>query len=158
MKTTRREVLVTIAAVAATSPAAAQSAFLTAAELAALTALADAIIPRTDTPGAADAGVPTVIDRRLAANPQLAERFRTGMQALDTDAQSRFHSPFAALTPAQQTELLTPRQQDPFFRMIKDMTIEGYYSSQAGLSQELGWHGNTFLTEFKGCTHPEHQK
>ena len=71
---------------------------------------------------------------------------------------SRFHAVFAALTPAQQIELLTPRQQDPFFRMIKDMTVEGYYSSQAGLSQELGWHGNTFLTEFKGCTHPEHQK
>ncbi len=150
--------LVTIAAVAAASPAAGQAAFLTAAELAGLAALADAIIPRTDTPGAADAGVPAVIDRRLAANPQLAERFRAGMQALDTDAQSRFHTAFAALTSAQQVELLTPRQQDPFFRMVKDMTIDGYYSSQPGLSQELGWHGNTFLTEFKGCTHPEHQK
>jgi gluconate 2-dehydrogenase gamma chain len=157
MKTTRREVLVTIAAVAAASPAVAQT-FLTAAEIAALTALTDAIIPRTDTPGAADAGVPAVIDRRLAANPQLAERFRAGLTALDGEAQSRFQRAFAALTPAQQVELLTPRQQDPFFRMIKDMTVEGYYSSQAGLSQELGWHGNTFLTEFKGCTHPEHQK
>ena len=158
MKTTRREVLVTIAAISAASPAAGQSAFLSAAELATLAALADAIIPRTYTPGAADAGVPAVIDRRLAANPELAERFRAGTQALEADARSRFHVAFASLTPAQQVELLTPRQQDPFFRMIKDMTIEGYYSSQAGLSQELGWHGNTFLTEFKGCTHPEHQK
>jgi hypothetical protein len=158
MKTTRREVLVTIAAVAAASPAAGQAAFLGAAEFAGLAALADAIIPRTDTPGAADAGVPAMIDRRLSADPQLAERFRTGLQALDSEAQSRFHASFAALTPAQQVELLTPRQQDPFFRMIKDMTVDGYYSSQAGLSQELGWHGNTFLTEFKGCTHPEHQK
>ena len=158
MKTTRREVLVTIAAIAAASPAGAQATFLSAPELAGLVALANAMIPRTDTPGAADAGVPAVIDRRLAANPQLADRFRTGMQSLDTEAQSRFQSTFAALTSPQQIELLTPRQQDPFFRMIKDMTIEGYYSSQAGLSEELGWHGNTFLTEFKGCTHPEHQK
>ena len=158
MKTTRREVLVTIAAVAAASPAVGQAAFLSAAELAGLAALAEAIIPRTDTPGAADAGVPAAIDRRLAANPQLAERFRAGLQALDGEAQSRFHAAFAALTAAQQVELLTPRQGDPFFRLIKDMTIDGYYSSQAGLSQELGWHGNTFLTEFKGCTHPEHQK
>ena len=150
--------LVTIAGVAAASPAAGQPALFSTAELAGLAALADAIIPRTDTPGAADAGVPAVIERRFAANPQLAERFRTGMQALDSDAQSRFHAAFAALTPAQQVELLTPRQQDPFFRMIKDMTVEGYYSTRAGLSQELGWHGNTFLTEFKGCTHPEHQK
>jgi hypothetical protein len=41
--------------------------------------------------------------------------------------------------------------------MMKDMTIDRYYSSREGLSQELGWHGNTYLTEFKGCTHPEHQ-
>ena len=42
--------------------------------------------------------------------------------------------------------------------MMKGLTVDGYYTSQAGLTQELGWHGNTFLTEFKGCTHPEHQK
>ena len=157
MKTTRREVLVTIAAMAAPAPAAGQAAFLTAAELECLTALVDAIIPRTDTPGASDAGVPATIDRRLAANPQLAERFRAGMQALDAEAQSRFARRLRRTDAAQQVELLTPRQQDPFFRMVKDMTVDGYYSSQAGLSQELGWHGNTFLTEFKGCTHPEHQ-
>jgi Gluconate 2-dehydrogenase subunit 3 len=44
-----------------------------------------------------------------------------------------------------------------FFRLIKDLTIDGYYSSRSGLVEELGWHGNTFLSEFKGCTHPEHQ-
>ena len=44
-----------------------------------------------------------------------------------------------------------------FFRLLKDLTIDGYYSSRAGLVEELGWHGNTFLSEFKGCTHPEHQ-
>jgi len=86
MKPTRREVLVTIAALAAPSPAQGQPIFLTAAELECLTALAEAIIPRTDTPGAADAGVPATIDRRLAASPQLAERFRSGMKALDADA------------------------------------------------------------------------
>ena len=42
--------------------------------------------------------------------------------------------------------------------MIKAMTIDGYYSTREGLEQELGWHGNTYLTSFPGCTHPEHQE
>ena len=61
--------LVTIAAMAAPAPAAGQATFLNAAELEWLTALVDTIIPRTDTPGASDAGVPAYIDRRLAGRP-----------------------------------------------------------------------------------------
>ena len=52
----------------------------------------------------------------------------------------------------------SPRQETPFFRAMKGLTVDGYYTSEAGLTQELGWHGNSFLPEFKGCTHPEHQK
>ena len=150
--------LVTVAALAAASPAAAEPAFLTTPELETLKALVDAIIPRTDTPGASDAGVHTSIDRRLAGSPQLAERFRGGIKALDAGAQSRFGAAFSALTSQQQIELLTPRTDDPFFHLAKDMTVDAYYTSKEGLAQEMGWHGNTFLTEFKGCTHPEHQR
>jgi gluconate 2-dehydrogenase gamma chain len=157
MKPTRREVLVTIAAVAAAPPAEGQPAVLSAPELEALKALVDAIIPRTDTPGASDAGVPAFIDRRLTVNPQLTERFRSGLKALDADSQSRFQAAFSALSSERQMELLQSRAEDPFFRTVKDMTVDGYYTSKEGLSEELGWHGNTFLSEFKGCTHPEHQ-
>jgi hypothetical protein len=122
-----------------------------------LTALVDAIIPRTATPGASDAGVPAYIDRRLAVNPKLAEDFRSGMAALEAAARSRFGSALPALKADQRIELLTANEKDSFVRMVKGMTIDGYYTSQEGLVQELGWHGNTFLTEFKGCTHPEHQ-
>ena len=148
MQPTRRDALITIAALAA--PAAqAESAFLNPAELAFLTALADTIIPRTDTPGASDAGAPAAIERRLAANPQLAERFRAGMKSFDG---------FPALTPDQRIEFLTARQEDPFFQLIKGMTVDAYYTSKEGLAGELGWHGNTFLPAFEGCTHPEHQR
>jgi hypothetical protein len=157
MQPTRRDAFVTIAALAAASTAEARSTFLTQAELDWLTALVDAIIPRTETPGAADAGVPLFIDRRLAAEPQLAETFRSGMKALEAAAQTRFGAAFPALSTEQQVALLTPLQGDSFFRLVKAFTIDGYYTSEAGLTHELGWHGNTFLTEFKGCTHPEHQ-
>ena len=118
----------------------------------------DAIIPRTDTPGASDAGVPAYIDRRLAANPRLAERFRTGMKALDADAQSRFGAAFPALTAGTADRAADAARGRPVLPHVKGLTVDGYYTSEAGLTQELGWHGNTFLTEFKGCTHPEHQR
>ena len=157
MTATRREVLVTIAALAAPAPAVGQATFLDAAELECLTALADTIIPRTDTPGASDAGVPASIDRRLAANPPAAERFRSEMKVFDTGARSRFGASFSKLTAEQKIEWLKSSGEDPFFRTVKGMTVDAYYTSREGLAEELGWHGNTFLAEFKGCTHPEHQ-
>jgi gluconate 2-dehydrogenase gamma chain len=111
--------------------------------------LSDLIIPRTDTPGASDAGVPEFIDRRLTASADLAATLRRGMATLGPD--------FTELPHDRQVAVLTSITETPFFRLAKDLTIDGYYSSRAGLVEELGWHGNTFLSEFKGCTHPEHQ-
>jgi len=158
MQPTRRDALVTIAALAAGSTAEAQTSFLSPAEHGWLKSFVDTVIPRTDTPGASDAGVPAFIDRRLATNPKLTELFRSGMKALDDDARARFGAAFPALRPEDQVALLTPRQEDPFFVAMKGLTVDGYYTSEVGLKQELGWHGNTFLTEFKGCDHPEHQR
>src|SRR3954451_15155926 len=113
MQPTRREALVTIAALAAASTAQAQTTFLTQTELDWLKALVDTIIPRTDTPGASEAGVPAFIDRRLAANPPLAEMVRTGIKALDDDARARFGAAFSAVPAEQQIVLVTARQEDP---------------------------------------------
>ena len=46
--------------------------------------------------------------------------------------------------------------EERFFRAIKNLTIDGYYTSKIGIHQELQYKGNTYLKEFKGCTHPEH--
>ena len=124
--------------------------------------LVDLIIPRSDTPGASDAGVPIYIDRMLGRNAAVKTRFLSGMAQLDAAASKKFGSPFAKLDTAQQNALLASASAEKsalgrFFKLAKDLTIDGYYSSKPGLTNELGWHGNTFLTEFKGCTHPEHQ-
>jgi hypothetical protein len=135
----------------------------TAAEAEWFGKLCDAIIPRSETPGASDAGVPMWIDRRLGGNAKLAESLREGRARLDDAARKQFGAAFDALAADQQAALLTPISRDPstplgrFFKTVKDLTIDGYYSTKEGLVQELGYHGNTFLPEFKGCTHPEHQ-
>ena len=67
------------------------------------------------------------------------------------------------ITEAQQVALLKAFSQEQgtsraaFFKTMKDQTIDGYYGSKEGLTQELGWNANTFLKEFPGCTHPEHK-
>ena len=43
-----------------------------------------------------------------------------------------------------------------FFRLIKNLTADGYYTSRVGLIEELGYSGNTFRPSFPQCTVPEH--
>jgi gluconate 2-dehydrogenase gamma chain len=43
-----------------------------------------------------------------------------------------------------------------FFRLIKNLTADGYYTSRVGLLQELGYTGNTALAKFPVCSVPEH--
>ena len=43
-----------------------------------------------------------------------------------------------------------------FFRLIKNLTADGYYTSRVGLLEELGYRGNTYLPRFPQCTVSEH--
>jgi hypothetical protein len=116
-------------------PVAYTTRVFSAEEMKRVATLVDLIIPRTDTPGASDAHVPEFIDRKLSLDASLRERFLAGLRAFD-----------GVLT-----------EDNPFCKLLKGLTVDGYYTSKEGLTQELGWHGNTFLAEFEGCTHPEHQ-
>src|SRR5215467_10138900 len=69
--------------------------------------LVDLIIPRSDTPGASDAGVPVYIDRVLRRNASTRTQFLAGMAQLDTASTKKFGVPFLKLDSAKQIELLT---------------------------------------------------
>jgi hypothetical protein len=146
----------------AAAPLATGPAYFSQADWETVSKLADLIIPRTDTPGAVDAGVPHWIDYHVAAEPELQEKFRQGLAYLTEQAHTMSVSSFAALTEQQQTAILQALSSDAdtaksgFFRTVKDLTIDGYYSSENGLVEELGFKGNTFRASFPGCTHPEH--
>jgi hypothetical protein len=43
-----------------------------------------------------------------------------------------------------------------FFRLIKNLTADGYYTSRVGLLEELGYSGNTYRVSFPQCSVPEH--
>ena len=119
--------------------------------------IAERIIPETDTPGARRALVHQYIDFVLSSGEASAgDEFRKGLQSVDQKSQSQFGKSFGELEPGRQDEMLTALSESPFFREAKRLTVEGYYRSEAGMKKELGFEGNTFLSEFTGCTHPEH--
>lgn len=121
------------------------------AELALVAAMAEGIIPRTDTPGATDAAVPEFVALLFAEWFSQAEQsaFRAGLASFDAASRARFGREFTACTPPQQQALLiewddaalaareSGRASLPPFAQFKSLTVVGYYTSQVGQDQEL---------------------
>ena len=143
-------------------------AFFNKHQFATITELASLIIPTDETPGAREAKVNEYIDLIVGESAfDVQKIFLDGLAWLDKTSKDRHKKNFVGLTNAQQVGLLTeiskiknpaPHEttQAKFFKAIKDMTIDGFYTSKIGI-EELGYVGNTVLDEFPGCTHPEHQ-
>jgi len=144
-------------------------AVLTARQNDAIVALTELIIPETTTPGAKAALVNRFVDRVLANAPGTErDEFLKGLTWLDGRCRARFARDVAEAPSADLTTLLTPLSQEgthpaedaagvAFFHALKSMTINGYYTTEIGLRQELGEDGRMVLPAFEGCTHPEHQ-
>jgi glucoside 3-dehydrogenase (cytochrome c) hitch-hiker subunit len=142
---------------------------LSASQNEAIVVLTELIIPQTDTPGAQAARVNRFIDSVLyEAKPADREAFLRGLDWIDGRSRALFKKNFVEASAADQTALLTGLAgegrsvaEDPtgvaFFQAIKSMTIDGYYTTEIGLRQELGDTGMMFLAQFSGCDHPEHQ-
>lgn len=121
--------------------------------------VADLIIPATDTPGAVGAGVPYYIDMICASNESLKRTMLAGLRWL---AGMRFASlnetaQIAVLeTVSKSAESGGDGEPERFWRAIKSMTADGYYTSRIGLRDELGYKGNTVLDHFPESQIPEH--
>jgi hypothetical protein len=46
--------------------------------------------------------------------------------------------------------------EERFFVAVKRSTVEGYYSSEIGIHQELEYQGNAYLPSFHGCNNDAH--
>ena len=138
-----------------------------AADVALLDEIADTILPATATPGAKAAKTGAfmavmVTDAYSDANQQI---FRTGMMAVETACQAATKGSFMQATPAQRVALLealdreqktyteertspartrfpaTPLAEEDapphYFRLMKELTLLGYFTSEIGYTQAL---------------------
>jgi hypothetical protein len=145
--------------------------FFSADEYATVERLAQLIIPSDDGPGAREAGVSEFIDFMISSDPGVQYRFRYGLTWLDAHATELHGAPFRTLDEAKQNDLLGrlayraqyrdgEEEGRAFFKLIREYTIMGFYTSRVGLEQ-LDYPGLRIYAESPGCPHagdPEHKR
>jgi hypothetical protein len=134
--------------------------------------LAAMIIPTDDAPGAKDAQVANYIDFVVFSaaefEPLLQKQWIDGLAFLERESQRQFTKSFRDVDEAGRTKLLmdmSAPERNPkvkhegfaFFSAVKDMTVEGFYTSKIGLIDVLDYQGMNYMPDFPGCTHPEHR-
>jgi gluconate 2-dehydrogenase gamma chain len=130
------------------------------------------IIPTDDAPGAKEAQVANYIDFVVFSaaefRPSLQKEWIDGLAFLERESRRQFSKPFREASETDRVKLLTEmsaperdanlhRDGFSFFATLKDMTVEGFYTSKIGLIDVLDFQGLNYMADFPGCTHPEHQ-
>lgn len=115
--------------------------------------IADVILPTTSTPGAKAARVGSYMAVMVTDcyEPAQQETFRKGMTTLNTACQTMHQTDYMNATPAQRLSLLEsldkeakdymaakkPEQPTHYFRMMKELSLVGYFTSEIGCTQAL---------------------
>lgn len=122
-------------------------------------AMAEVIIPRTETPGAIDARVPAFIELMAAnwLNDEERTIFIAGLQDIETRIPVEFGKTFNQLSAQQQLHIMEALEDAasdspwyefgnvqreyisdaPFICQVKELTIWGFFTSEEGASQVL---------------------
>jgi len=118
---------------------------LSKTQSAVLSAYCQRIIPKTDTPGAIEAGVPQFIEMMLGDWSTETERrpFFAGLNAIDAHAQKTFRKGFARLKPKDQDSIIVSLTHGDvsgapadFFGQSRQLALTGYYTSEIGMTVE----------------------
>ena len=132
-----------------------------------LDALTEVILPADDhSPGAKAAKVARYIDITVAdGSPHAQQSWHAGLKSVTKLAKKRFKNDFVQCSTEEQDAVVDEmaRNEDRptndlerFFAVVKAATINGYYTSQVGIQEDLGYRGNTAVDEFPGCSHETH--
>ena len=133
--------------------------YFSASEMAQITALADTIIPSTETAGAAGAGVPDTLQALATewGNDDFRNYWRAGLSSLVLALENGESSSFAEMTADQRHTVLSAYDarvfdgdvEDGFYRDFKATVVQAYYMSETGASEELAY--EPVPGEFIGC-------
>ena len=135
----------------------AKAVFLSPAQLDLVTAIAERILPRTDTPGATDVGVPAFVDLMLGKYSTESERqvFTAGLDEVNAASLASHAQSFVKISAAQQDAILmkiavaSQKKDKTFFHQIKELTVVGYFTSEIVGRTVL--HYDPVPGRFQGC-------
>jgi pyocin large subunit-like protein len=118
----------------------ASSGGLSTSQLALIGAVADTILPRSDTPSATDVRVPAFIDVIVSENysDSAREAFVAGLSALEGQLRADNGTTFVELDPEHRAvaigavERMTDRRSEPAntYWRLKGLIIHGYFTSE----------------------------
>lgn len=144
--------------------------YFTPAQRRIVAAMAEVVIPRTETPGAIDAGVPKYIELMASdwLNDEEKSIWREGLGDIETRIPAEYDKPFDQLPAEQQLEIMQALEEAaadsawydfgnvlggyqsdaPFICQLKELTIWGFFTSEVGGSQVLRY--NPMPMKFDG--------
>ncbi len=141
--------------------------FFTKEQAVTIMEVAETIIPKTDTPGAKDIGVPQFIEEMVGTIYSLEDRtkFMKGFEAFEMECDEKMGDPFAYLEENKKLSFLMQKNREleklrgvdfrrekaekPFFWMLKELTLVGYFTSEVGATQIL--QHKYVPTKWEGC-------
>jgi gluconate 2-dehydrogenase gamma chain len=141
--------------------------FFTKEQATLVTQVAGIIIPKTETPGAIEVGVPAFIEQivRDCYTDEEKERFMSGLTSFDNAAKEKHGDSFNELKEEAQvsftydvhnTSIAESKSENkpkdykrPFILMIKELTMVGFFTSQAGAEQVLQY--QAVPGKYNGC-------
>jgi Gluconate 2-dehydrogenase subunit 3 len=120
--------------------------------------LMEMIIPADEhSPGARVAQTNLFADLMVASsNGAVKKQWQDGIRLMREEANRS--SLTEALQRAAANEENPTSALERFFVLLKQMTVNGYYTSATGIHQDMEYVGNAYLGAFPACTHPEHQE
>ncbi len=150
-----------------------QPTFFNEEQARAIETLVDIIIPKTDTPGAKEAGVPGFIDALVKEvySKEQQEKFLNELADFTEDARKQYGNSFIDCRAEEQSDHFKKHHdkaiaesagggatgwwnagsgaEQPFLLKIKELTLLGFFTSEPGATQVLQY--NQVPGPFKGC-------
>jgi gluconate 2-dehydrogenase gamma chain len=137
--------------------------FLTPAEHTFVEELTETIIPADSHSGGAKAAkVADYIEQTLRERPSTTGQsdFKEGLRLMELMSQHYCGKSFVASSSDEKIAVLTVLSKNidmtelpevRFFRDLRELTIQGYYTSKIGIHDDQDYKGNVTQVEFVGC-------
>ena len=127
--------------------------FLKQDEISLISAIADIILPKTETVGALDVHVPEFIDLMLRDCFSLEEQnaFREGLSSFMIDVDDEFSNTFEDCTPDEKIKIIEAEEvrsaeqfektnNKTFYQTVRELTLLGFFTSEPVMKNMLDYH------------------